>query len=154
VGWFVLRSKPIIGSLILLLSLALSLLSLVSLSITPVYSSSALKVHSYDNQAYLSVSDASHFVSINASALVTDQHGNPVQGATVTVVVDGKTHCSTSTNQYGRNDPSTADCTVAVSVGYPYWHLSASLISTGGGSYTHLIFETVETPTYVFYVHS
>jgi hypothetical protein len=152
VGWFVLRSKPIIGSLILLLSLALSVFSLVS--ITPVYSSSALKVYSYDNQAYVSVAGASHFVTINASAFVTDQHGNPVQGATVTVVVDGKTHCSASTNQYGRNDPSTADCIVAVSVGYHYWHLSASLISTGGGGSTDLIFETGETPTYVFYVHS
>ena len=147
-----LRSKPIIGSLILLLSLALSLLTLVS--IMPVYSSSVLKVYSYDNQAYVSVSGASHFVTINASVLVTDQHGNPVQGTTVTVVVDGKTHCSTSTNRYGRNDPSTADCTVAVSVGYHYWHLSVLLISTGGGGSSDLIFETGETPTYVFYVHS
>ena len=151
-GWFGLRSKPILGGFILLLSLALSLLSLVS--IMPVYSSSGLKVYSYDNQAYVSVSGGSHFVTINASVLVTDQYGNPVQGATVTVVVDGKTHCSTSTNRYGRNDPSAADCIVAVSVGYHYWHLSALLVSTGGGSYTDRIAETGDTPTYVFYVHS
>jgi hypothetical protein len=143
-----LQRKAILGGLMLLLSLALGVVSLAS--VTAAYgpektcypSCINLKIHAYDAKAYVFISGAIHFVTLNASAYVTDQYGNPVKGALVYVVVDGTTRCSSFTNKYGRNNASAADCTVAVGIGYHYWYLSASLPGYTSG----------KTPTYSFNV--
>jgi len=132
------------------MSLALSVLSLGS--ITPVYGpekttcypscvtslSLSLKIHSYDSKSYVSFSGSAYFVTINASALVTNEYGSPVKGAKVYVVIDGTKFCSSSTNKYGVNNSSTADCTETVSAGYHSWYLLASLSGyTSGKTPTH-----------------
>ena len=145
-------SKLILGSF--MLSIALSVLSLGS--ITPVYGpeqttcypgcihslSLSLKIRSYDPKSYVAFSGSAYFVTINASAFVTDQYGSPVKGAWVYVVIDGTKFCSSTTNKHGINNSSTADCTETVVAGYHSWYLLASLSGYTSG----------KTPTYSFHV--
>ena len=159
---FVLRSKLILGSLILL-SLALSVLSLVS--ITPVYSQEpVLWVHADQPSVYIRSEGNTGrrhlaiFQSLDPNdttpvLLVAVSLGNPTQGnanwvtgARVTVVVDGVGRCTGFTN--GPPEQGSANifsCEVPVSGGHHHWYLTASVSDDG-------VLITGQSQTYSFSV--
>ncbi len=149
-------SKPILSSLILL-GLALSVVSLVSF--TPVYSNLPVLTVAVgsSNVTILAVGGsllkpASQFAVIGSGnwtvsvfsyseGVVSAPSTVPVQGALVSVVVDGKNRCNSYSNQYGS---ASYSCKVSVGAGPHEWYVTASMHGYISG----------KSPTYSFYVVS